>query len=221
MDKIFNEFIKNESSKMYFSNLQKKIENSYSSKVVYPEIKNIFKAFYLTPIEKIKVVLIGQDPYHNPGQAMGLSFSVPTGFKLPPSLRNIYKEIEDDLKVKMDYKNGDLTYLAKQGVLLLNKYLIVEANKPLSLNFPEFETFLINVLSLISLQEQPIVFILWGDKAKSLSKYISNKNHLILSANHPSPMSANRGGFFGCKHFSKANNYLVNHQLVPISWQNT
>ena len=180
----------------------------------------MFNAFKYTPLKEVKVVIIGQDPYHEDHQAMGLSFSVPKGVALPPSLINIFKEIENNFGYKMNYSNGDLTYLAKQGVLLLNTILTVRKSIPLSHQKIGYDLFVQDILKTIDEQNQPIVFLLWGNYARGLKKYLHNPNHLILESTHPSPLSANRGGFFNQNHFLKANNYLVSHGLKPINWQN-
>ncbi len=212
-------FLKEESKKPYAENLKHFLDKEYAEKVVFPPRKEMFRAFQLTPPEKIKVVIIGQDPYHEPGQAMGLSFSVPQGCPLPPSLMNIYKEIQSDLGVHMK-NNGDLTYLAGQGVLLLNALLSVRQGEALSHKDRGYEIFLENVLKYIDTLNQPIVFILWGSYARSLKTYIRNPRRLILESVHPSPLSANRGGFFGTKPFSKTNDYLELNGLTPILWSN-
>lgn len=214
----WEDFFDKAKDSLYFQNILTFLDKVYE-KEVYPKREDVFKAFSLTPLDKVKVVIIGQDPYHQKGQAMGLAFSVPSGVRLPPSLRNIYREISSDLGITMQ-NDGDLTYLAKQGVFLLNTSLTVEEGKPLSHNTLEYETLTAEVLMTLSEREQPIVFLLWGTKAKVYEKYINGDNKLVLKANHPSPLSANRGGFFGCKHFSKTNEYLKKHGLEPINWQN-
>lgn len=219
--KIINsweDFFKEAQESLYFQNILTFLDKVYEKKV-YPKREDVFKAFTLTPLDKVKVVIIGQDPYHQKGQAMGLAFSVPSGVRLPPSLRNIYREISSDLGITMQ-NDGDLTYLAEQGVFLLNTSLTVEEGKPLSHNTLEYETLTAEVLMALNKRKQPIVFLLWGAKAKVYEKYINGDNKLVLKANHPSPLSANRGGFFGCKHFSKTNKYLKKHGLEPINWQN-
>ncbi len=205
--------------KDYAKKINKILSYEYGKYVVYPPRKEMFKAFQLTPLKSIKVVIIGQDPYHEENQAMGLCFSVPKGVPLPPSLINIYKEIENNFGFKMK-NNGDLTYLAKQGVLLLNTILSVRKSMPLSHQNIGYDEFIKDVLTAINEQDQPIVFLLWGSYARSLKKYLNNPLHLILEATHPSPLSANRGGFFNQYHFVKANNYLKSHGLTEINWQN-
>lgn len=218
---IFNsEFFKQEKTKMYFSNMLIKINNAYKQTVVYPSKDKVFSAFELTPLDETKVVIVGQDPYHGEEQAMGLAFSVNNGIKLPASLKNIYKEIENDLGEGMDYNSGDLTYLAKQGVLLLNNYLIVKKGEPLSLNFPEFDLLLENVLKYLNNLQKPLVFVLWGTKAAKLKRVLTNSSHLVITSNHPSPLSANRGGFFNTHQFSTINNYLRDNNQCVINWHN-
>ena len=212
---VFNELQK----KPFFWPMMEKINNAYENDVCYPPKSLIFNAFKLTPFNEVKVVLIGQDPYHQEGQAMGLAFSVPKGIKLPPSLKNIYREIEDDLHIKMQ-KSGDLTYLANQGVLLLNTKLTVKANTPLSHNFPEYKVLLKEILNALNLLKRPIVYILWGNEAKVLQKHLNNPKQLVITGGHPSPLSANRGCFFGGRYFSRTNEFLVKNKLSPIVWQN-
>ena len=218
MSSSWKVFFEKEKEKAYFRKLEEFLDNEYKNKVIYPPRDLVFNAFSLCPLDKIKVVIIGQDPYHEPGQAMGLSFSVPSTCKVPPSLKNIYKEIEDDCNEIFFNKDGDLTYLANQGVLLLNSILTVEQGKPLSHNIKEYEELYHNILKELDELDYPIVFMLWGGNAKKQSVYLKNPKHLVLCANHPSPLSANRGGFFGCKHFSKANQFLIQNGIEPIIW---
>lgn len=187
-------------------------------KVVYPPPKQIFNAFNLTPLSKVKVVILGQDPYHGAGQAMGLSFSVPKTIPKPPSLNNILKEMASDIGTTPS-RHGDLTYWAQQGVLLLNSSLTVEEGEAGSHQGQGWEQFTDAVIDIINQKTEHTVFILWGSKAKKKGKYIDTDKHLILSAVHPSPLGANRGGFFGTRPFSKANDYLVQHGEKPIDWQ--
>lgn len=194
------------------------IDKEYSEHVCYPPKELLFNAFNLTPLDKVKVVIVGQDPYHEPGQAMGLCFSVPDGIKLPPSLKNIVKEIENEYNITMELNSGDLTYLAKQGILMLNAYLSVRAHEAMSHNIKEYSLFFKDILSAIDEIDSPIVFMLWGGPARKLKKYITNPNRLILEANHPSPLSANRGGWFGNNHFIKCNEYLRENGLEEICW---
>lgn len=214
----WKDFFEKEKGKEYFRKLEEFLDNEYKNKVIYPPRDLVFNAFSLCPLDKIKVVIIGQDPYHEPNQAMGLSFSVPSTCKVPPSLKNIYKEIEDDCNEIFFNKDGDLTYLANQGVLLLNSILTVEQGKPLSHNIKEYDELYHNILKELDELDYPLVFMLWGGNAKKQSVYLKNPKHLVLCANHPSPLSANRGGFFGCKHFSKANQFLTENGIEPIIW---
>ena len=218
MSSSWKDFFEKEKEKAYFRKLEEFLDNEYKNKVIYPPRDLVFNAFSLCPLDKIKVVIIGQDPYHEPNQAMGLSFSVPSTCKVPPSLKNIYKEIEDDCHEIFFNKDGDLTYLANQGVLLLNSILTVEKGKPLSHNIKEYEELYHNILKELDELDYPLVFMLWGGNAKKQSVYLKNPKHLVLCANHPSPLSANRGGFFGCKHFSKANQFLIQNGIEPIIW---
>ena len=218
MSSSWKDFFEKEKEKAYFRKLEEFLDNEYKNKVIYPPRDLVFNAFSLCPLDKIKVVIIGQDPYHEPEQAMGLSFSVPSTCKVPPSLKNIYKEIEVDCNEIFFNKDGDLTYLANQGVLLLNSILTVEQGKPLSHNIKEYEELYHNILKELDALDYPLVFMLWGGNAKKQSVYLKNPKHLVLCANHPSPLSANRGGFFGCKHFSKANQFLIQNGIEPIIW---
>lgn len=206
--------------KDYAKKINTILNQEYATHTIFPPRNMMFNAFKYTPLKKVKVVIIGQDPYHEDNQAMGLSFSVPKGVALPPSLINIFKEIENNFGYKMNYSNGDLTYLAKQGVLLLNTILTVRKSIPLSHQKIGYDLFVQDILKAIDEQNQPIVFLLWGNYARGLKKYLHNPNHLILESTHPSPLSANRGGFFNQNHFLKTNNYLVGHELTPINWQN-
>ncbi|MDE5592220.1 MAG: uracil-DNA glycosylase, partial [Helicobacter sp.] len=183
--------------------------------IIYPPSKLIFNAFNLTPVKSLKIVLLGQDPYHNKGQAMGLSFSVPKGIPLPPSLQNIYQELYNDLKIPPS-RNGDLSKWANQGVLLLNSVLSVEENRPTSHQHFGWQTFTDNVIAIISQKMEGIVFLLWGNYAKSKKKFIDEKKHFILESAHPSPLA--RTGFLGCKHFSKSNEILKKLGKHPIDW---
>lgn len=194
------------------------IEEKKADKVIYPPNHLIFNALNTTPLDRVKVVIIGQDPYHGPNQAHGLSFSVQKGVALPPSLRNIFHELHNDLGVKIP-KHGDLTHWAEQGVLLLNAVLTVEAAQPTSHQKRGWEEFTDHIIDVLNEQCEHIVFILWGAYAQRKGQRIDQNKHLILKAAHPSPLSANRGGFFGCKVFSKTNNYLKQHGIEPIDWQ--
>ncbi len=218
LSKKWSEFFHLIKEKEYTKSLNAYLDAEYQNHTCFPPRHLLFNAFYLTPLEQIKVVIIGQDPYHEPGQAMGLSFSVPVGIKVPPSLLNIYKEIENEYKTECDKSNGDLTYLAKQGILLLNAILSVREHQAMSHNIPEYQKFFHDVLEYIDDQPQPIVFLLWGGPAKKLRKYITNPKHLILESAHPSPLSANQGGWFGNNHFLLANDYLRKNKVMPINW---
>ena len=221
MEKIpatWNEFFKSIQNKEYSINLHKFLDKEYASHVCYPPRKLLFNAFQLTPLKNVKVVIIGQDPYHEPGQAMGLSFSVPNSVKVPPSLINIYKEIADEYDTTVDMSSGDLTYLAKQGVLLLNSILSVREHQPFSHNIKEYELFFKDVLEVIDKQNKPIVFMLWGGSARKFKKLLHNPSHLILESAHPSPLAANKGGWFKNNHFRLANQYLKNNGVKPIDW---
>lgn len=189
-----------------------------AGKTIYPPAPLMFNAFDLTPLSQVKVVILGQDPYHGPGQAMGLAFSVPKTIPKPPSLNNVLKEMADDIGTSYS-AHGDLTHWAKQGVLLLNTSLSVEEGEPNSHQKQGWEQFTDAVIDVVNEQTQNTVFILWGSKAKSKGKFIDTNRHLILTAVHPSPLGANRGGFFGTKPFSKTNDYLRQHGKTPIDWQ--
>lgn len=209
--------LKDEFLKPYFLEIKRHyLKAKNAGKILYPPANLIFSAFNLTPFTSLKVVLLGQDPYHNPNQAMGLSFSVPKGISLPPSLKNIYQELYEDLGIPPSH-DGDLSKWAKQGVLLLNSVLSVEQNKPASHQNFGWQTFTDNVISTISLQKEGIIFLLWGNYAKAKKKLIDSKKHFILEAAHPSPLA--RGAFFGCRHFSKTNKILKSLHKDPIDWQ--
>ena len=212
----WKEFFETEKQKDYYIKLHNRIMEEYQKEVVYPPYNLILNAFKMTPFNEVKVVLIGQDPYHNEGQAMGLSFSVPEGFVLPPSLKNIYKEIENEFGQEVN-QSGDLTYLAKQGVLLLNSLLTVRKNKPLSHQGYGYEILIENVLKKLNEDNSPKVFLIWGNSAKKLVRHVNNPRHLILYSAHPSPLSAYQG-FFGNNHFLLTNEFLVKNALAPIKW---
>ena len=218
--KTWNEFFKKLQNEDFCLKLNDFLNKEYRDYTCYPPRELLFNAFRLTPLDKVKVVIVGQDPYHEPGQAMGLSFSVPEGIKVPPSLVNIYKEIAQEYNCKMNFSSGDLTYLANQGVLLLNSILSVRAHQALSHNIEEYRTFLARVLEVLDHQNQPIVFLLWGGPARKLKAYLHNPSHLILECIHPSPLAANHGGWFGNNHFKKANQYLVEKGVKGINWPN-
>jgi len=212
---LFNKF----KEKPEYATLTEFLEDEYKTKIVYPKRENLLKAFELTAPENVKVVIVGQDPYHEPNQAMGLCFSVPKGEKLPPSLVNIYKEIENDIGCKMK-NSGDLTYLANQGVLLINAYLTVLAGGTLGHKRKEYEVFMKDLMGYLNSLNQPIVFMLWGNFAKKYKKYLNNPTHLILESVHPSPLGANKGGWFGLHQFSTANKFLSENGIKIIDWKN-
>lgn len=208
--------LREEFEKTYFETLVQFVKEEYASTTIYPEGKNIFRAFELCPFESVKVVILGQDPYHGPGQANGLAFSVNDAMQLPPSLQNIYKEISEDIKVAMP-KTGNLEHWAKQGVLLLNATLTVRANQPGSHQNKGWELFTDAVIKVVSEKKDHVVFLLWGKYAQEKGNIIDRSKHCVLTAPHPSPFSADRG-FFGCKHFSKTSVYLTSIGEKPIEW---
>jgi len=214
----WQDFIKGEFQKDYMVRLMDFVEAEAARNPVYPDITQVFRAFELTPFEQTKVVIIGQDPYYNEGQANGLAFSVPPGEELPPSLLNIYKEIEDDLGIKMDRDNGDLEPWAKQGVLLLNTCLTVSAGKPASHQGKGWERFTDSAIKELAQSDQKIIFLLWGNFAKKKAELIDENRHIILKAAHPSPLSAHNG-FFKCGHFGKVNKYLKQMGKHGINWE--
>ena len=218
--KSWSEFFHQIQGEEFCEKLNKFLNKEYQEYTCYPPRELLFNAFKLTPLDKVRVVIVGQDPYHEPNQAMGLSFSVPKGVKVPPSLVNIYKEIAQEYNCKMDFSSGDLTYLAKQGVLLLNSILSVRAHQALSHNTEEYRLFLSRVLEVLDHQKQPIVFLLWGGPARKLKGYLHNPSHLILECIHPSPLAANHGGWFGNNHFKLVNAYLKNNGQKEIKWAN-
>ena len=217
--KTWNDFFEIVKQKDYCFKLKSFLDEEYANKVIYPPRELIFNAFKLTPLNNIKVVVIGQDPYHEKGQAMGLSFSVPNSCKLPPSLINIFKEIEIEFN-KPVKKLGDLTYLAKQGVFLLNTILSVEEGKPMSHNIKEYSYFIQDLLGFLDEIDQPIVFMLWGGNAKKYEQYITNKNHFIIKRTHPSPLGANQGGWFYMDTFKSCNDFLESKNVKAIEWWN-
>lgn len=219
MCKSWKEFFDQERKLPYYLDLKNRVDFEYQNYVCYPPYNLILNAFKLTPFNQVKVVIMGQDPYHNPNQAMGLSFSVPKGEALPPSLKNIFKEIEVEFGKKMN-NNGDLTYLANQGVLLLNALLSVRKNSPLSHQNFGYEILIENVIKFLNQDNRPKVFILWGNSAKKIMKFINNPRHLILCSAHPSPLSA-YNGFFGNNHFIKVNEFLKENGLEEINWINS
>lgn len=207
--------LKEEYEKEYFKRIKEIVDEEYNHKIIYPLKEQVFNAFKMTPYKDVKVVILGQDPYHGEGEANGLCFSVNRGIKIPPSLKNIYKELYSDLKIERT--DTDLSDWAKSGVLLLNSVLTVEKDKPASHKFIGWEEFTDNIIKKINEKDTPVVFILWGNFAKSKIKYITNSKHLIISSSHPSPFSV-RYGFFGSKPFSKTNEFLKKNQLKEIKW---
>lgn len=214
--KNWYELLKPELISQQFKNLQDFLTEEYNTKKIYPTPENVFNALNLVKYNDVKVVIIGQDPYHQPGQAHGLSFSVQNGIKLPPSLVNIYKEIENEIG-KKSCTNGDLTAWAKQGVLLLNSVLTVRDSQPNSHKNMGWEKITSSVVELLSKREKPVVFLLWGANAIAIGKNIDRSKHLVLTCAHPSPLSA-YNGFFGCNHFVKANEFLIKNNETPIEW---
>ncbi len=205
-----------EFQKPYYLSLREFLKTEYKTRQIYPDMYNIFNALKATPPENVRCVILGQDPYHGPGQAHGLCFSVGRDVEVPPSLRNIYKELHDDMGMAIP-QNGYLQAWAENGVLLLNTTLTVRAGSPNSHKGQGWETFTDAVIQSLNLVDHPIVFLLWGANARSKKSLITNPKHLILETVHPSPLSA-YNGFFGCRHFSKCNAYLEQNGLSPIPW---
>tara|TARA_B100001769_G_scaffold152043_1_gene119208 strand:- start:2266 stop:2931 length:666 start_codon:yes stop_codon:yes gene_type:complete len=201
----------------YYKKLEKKVLDDYNSLKCYPDLNNIFKAFNLCKFNDLKVVIIGQDPYHGYNEANGLAFSVNEGINIPPSLKNILKEVKSDIG-KTSINNGDLSIWATQGVFLLNSILTVVENKPLSHKGIGWEDFTNEVIKIISKNASNIVFLLWGNNAKNKIKFIDEQKNCVLMSGHPSPLSANRGYWFNNKHFSQTNNYLISKNKTPIIW---
>lgn len=214
---MWTKIIENEKQKPYFKQLELFLENEYRSKTIFPKKEHIFHAFELTPFDKVKIVIIGQDPYHDEHQAHGLAFSVQKGVKIPPSLRNIFKELHSDLGCYLP-EHGNLTSWAKQGVLLLNTILTVEAHKPLSHKNKGWETFTNHIIQELDKDKNPKIFVLWGNNAFKKEELITNSNHYIIKTSHPSPLSA-RHSFFGSKQFSMMNTILEEWKLPQINWQ--
>ena len=210
------DLLEDEFEKTYFTSIRNFLRIEYKNKKIYPHPSNIFNAFNLTPLDSVKVVIIGQDPYHGVGQAHGLCFSVPSNIAIPPSLKNIYKELSKDLGVNPP-NHGNLTSWTKQGVFLLNSVLTVEDGKANSHKNIGWERFTEQVISKLSNKASGIIFILWGRQAQGKEEFIDNSKHLILKAAHPSPLSA-YNGFFGCRHFSKSNSYLDRQGEEKIDW---
>lgn len=215
INKNWDIILKDELKKDYFKKLGVFVKNEYKNKICYPQYKDIFNALRYIDYDEVKVVILGQDPYHGENEAHGLSFSVRDNVKRPPSLNNIFKELENDLGIKKT--NNDLTNWAKQGVLLLNSIMSVVKDTPLSHKEKGWEIFTDNIIKLLNEREEPIVFILWGGYARSKKKLITNKNHYIVESVHPSPLSA-YNGFFGSRPFSKTNNFLISKNIIPIDW---
>lgn len=213
----WDDILQEEFNKDYFKSLLEFVKKEYQTKIIYPKETEIFNAFRKTSYENTKVVILGQDPYHGINQAHGLSFSVKDGIKCPPSLVNIYKELNDDLNIKIP-TTGNLIPWTEEGVLLLNATLTVEASKPGSHQGKGWETFTDEVIKIINNKNTPVVFILWGNYARQKKKLITNPLHYIIESPHPSPFSA-YNGFFGSKPFSKTNNFLISKGLKPINWE--
>ncbi len=214
--KEWDELLQDDFCSKSYLNLREFLKSEYSTRTIYPPMFDIFNSMKITAFEDIKVVLLGQDPYHNEGQAMGLSFSVPKGKELPPSLVNMYKEINAELDIPIS-KSGDLTSWASQGVLLLNTVLTVREHQPNSHKGKGWEVFTDSIIKKISDKREGVVFLLWGANARSKKSLIDANKHLILESVHPSPLSAH-GGFFGCGHFKKTNEYLIKMGKTPIDW---
>lgn len=219
LHKDWNDFLEQELNQDYFLNLSQFVNEAYRQHKVYPPANQVFRAFNLCLPNQVKVVLIGQDPYHQPGQANGLCFSVSPGIRIPPSLKNIFKELETDLRGWQYPINGDLENWAKQGVLLLNAVLSVEDSKPGSHKDSGWQRFTDAVITKLSQEKKHLVFMLWGNFAISKASLIDAKKHLVLTAAHPSPLA--RGAFFGNKHFSKTNTYLEQNNIGVIDWSLT
>lgn len=217
MEESWEKQLNTELSSSYFKELQTFLDMEFKNEIIYPNCSLVFNAFNETPFDKVKVVVLGQDPYHGEGQANGLSFSVSKGVKIPPSLKNIFKELHNDIGVDVPI-HGDLTSWAKQGVLLLNSTLTVKKGLPGSHQKKGWEIFTDNCIKLISEKHTNVVFMLWGNYAKKKEELIDITKHLVLKSVHPSPFSA-RNGFFGSKHFSKANDFLKNTQQLRIDWK--
>lgn len=215
----WQEVLKEEFTKPYWAGLMEKVENAYENSICYPLKKEVFNAFKYCSFKNVKVVIIGQDPYHGKGQANGMCFSYVGHQKIPPSLKNIYKEISSDLQADMPNDFGDLTAWARQGVLLLNATLTVEGGKPNSHQKFGWNHFTDAVIQKISSEKKDVVFLLWGGFAQKKETLIDLKNHKVLKATHPSPLGANKGGWFGCQHFSKTNDYLNSIGKELIKWR--
>jgi len=213
----FREIVELEKQKEYYLKLKERVDEEYQNFTIYPPKNEIFNSLNATSFDNVKVVILGQDPYHEPNQANGLAFSVKKGVRIPPSLVNIYKEAHTDVGINIP-NHGDLSSWAKQGVLLLNNVLTVRAHKANSHKGFGWEQFTLNVVKYLNQREKPLVFILWGKNAQEKEQFIDTSKHLIIKSVHPSPLSAN-GGFFGSKPFSKANEFLKRHDIKAIDWQ--
>lgn len=209
--------LEDEYKKPYYKQLYNFVINEYKDHTVYPPKKQIRNALHKTPLDNVKCVILGQDPYHGKGQAMGLSFSVNKNVPIPPSLMNIYNEINREFAYDNIPKHGDLTYWTEQGVLLLNAILTVRAGQPASHRNKGWENYTDAILQILNRQQRPIVYMLWGNYAKAKAQYLNNPQHLILQTSHPSPYSVNYG-FNGCGHFKTCNEFLENHGITPIDW---
>ncbi len=200
----------------HYASILSKVNDAYDSSKIYPPADMVYRAFELTPFNHVSVVILGQDPYHQEGQAHGLAFSVPNGTRIPPSLQNIFKEVMSDIGTSV-HATGDLSPWAEQGVLLLNTTLTVEAGKPTSHKTFGWDRLTDNIIHTLSSEKEHLVFMLWGNHAIEKQTLINAEKHLILTAPHPSPLSAHRG-FLGCQHFSQCNNFLISHNKIPITW---
>lgn len=213
----WDELLQDEFNSEYYRTLRGILINEYKTQTIYPNMYDIFNALKYTPYSQVKAVLLGQDPYHGPGQAHGLCFSVKKGVAPPPSLVNIFKELKADLNIDPP-PHGELTQWAQNGVLLLNTVLTVRASQPNSHKNLGWEKFTDKIITLLNERDKPMVFLLWGANAKEKQKLITNPKHLVLTAAHPSPFSA-YSGFFGCRHFSKTNEFLIKHNIEPVNWK--
>lgn len=219
LNNSWDNLLKDEFEKDYYKKLRKILASEYRTQTVYPDMYDIFNALKYTPYENVKAVILGQDPYHGPGQAHGLCFSVKKGVAPPPSLQNIFKELKDDVGFEIP-SHGELTQWAKEGVLLLNTVLTVRAGQANSHKSIGWEIFTDRIISVLNESERPMVFLLWGANAKAKRALLTNPEHAVLTAAHPSPLSA-YNGFFGCRHFSKTNEYLLKKGAEPVNWQIT
>jgi uracil-DNA glycosylase len=217
ISKSWDKILKEEYKKEYFKKLTMFFNHEYTNKIIYPEKINIFKSLKLTPYENIKIVILGQDPYHEENQAEGLAFSVKEGIRKPPSLKNIFKEMKEDININ-EPESGSLISWSREGVLLLNTILTVESKKPLSHKNKGWETFTNEIISQINNKETPIIFILWGKEAQKKKGLITNTKHLILESSHPSPFSAYKT-FFGSKPFSRSNTFLIKNKINPVNFK--